>query len=97
MKSFHKRENGRNLGIVATDGQTWTNQRRFSLKQLRDLGRPVFQLFLSKILQSNRLKTRFGSLIRNLFRRPIEAPFNSKFFKNYLICSYSKDFKDEKS
>lgn len=38
MKSFHKRENGRNLGIVATDGQTWTNQRRFSLKQLRDLG-----------------------------------------------------------
>ena len=42
MKSyFHnyiRGENGRNLGIINTDGQTWTNQRRFSLKQLRDLG-----------------------------------------------------------
>ena len=42
MKSyFHnyiRGENGRNLGIINTDGQTWTNQRRFSLKQLKDLG-----------------------------------------------------------
>ena len=30
--------NGKNLGIINTDGQQWTNQRRFSLKQLRDLG-----------------------------------------------------------
>ena len=38
---FHKNirgENGRTLGIINTDGQTWSNQRRFSLKQLRDLG-----------------------------------------------------------
>ena len=42
MKSyFHnyiRGENGKNLGIINTDGQTWTNQRRFSLKQLKDLG-----------------------------------------------------------
>ena len=42
MKSyFHNHirgENGKNLGIINTDGQTWTNQRRFSLKQLKDLG-----------------------------------------------------------
>ena len=31
-------DNGRRLGIINTDGQTWSNQRRFSLKQLRDLG-----------------------------------------------------------
>ena len=30
--------NGRNLGIITTEGQTWTTQRRFALKQLRDLG-----------------------------------------------------------
>ena len=28
---------GRNLGIISTDGPTWTEQRRFSLKQLRYL------------------------------------------------------------
>ena len=42
MKSFFhdyvRGENGKNLGIINTDGQQWTNQRRFSLKQLRDLG-----------------------------------------------------------
>jgi len=46
MKSFQKRENGRNLGILDTDGQTWTTQRRFSLKKLKDLG------FGRKILES---------------------------------------------
>jgi len=30
--------NGRNLGIITTDGYTWSTQRRFALKQLRDLG-----------------------------------------------------------
>ena len=30
--------NGRNLGIINTDGPTWTAQRRFALKELRDLG-----------------------------------------------------------
>nr|AKH03506.1 cytochrome P450 3041B1 [Paracyclopina nana] len=29
---------GRNLGIINTDGTVWTEQRRFALKQLRDLG-----------------------------------------------------------
>ena len=42
MKSWwHKNvrgTNGRALGIITTDGETWTHQRRFSLKQLRDLG-----------------------------------------------------------
>ena len=36
--NYIRGENGRNLGIINTDGQTWTNQRRFSLKQLKDLG-----------------------------------------------------------
>ena len=36
--NYIRGENGRNLGIINTDGQTWSNQRRFSLKQLRDLG-----------------------------------------------------------
>ena len=31
-------DNGRHLGIINTEGQTWTNQRRFALKELRDLG-----------------------------------------------------------
>ena len=30
--------NGRNLGIITADGTDWTTQRRFALKQLRDLG-----------------------------------------------------------
>lgn len=30
--------NGRNLGIITSDGANWTTQRRFALKQLRDLG-----------------------------------------------------------
>ena len=29
---------GRVLGIINTEGEVWSNQRRFSLKQLRDLG-----------------------------------------------------------
>ena len=42
MKSWwHKNvrgTNGRILGIINTAGETWSHQRRFSLKQLRDLG-----------------------------------------------------------
>ena len=30
--------NGHKRGIITTDGHTWTHQRRFALKQLRDLG-----------------------------------------------------------
>ena len=29
---------GRNLGIIENDGEVWTVQRRFSLKELKDLG-----------------------------------------------------------
>ena len=34
VKGYH----GRNLGITNSDGPRWTEQRRFALKQLRDLG-----------------------------------------------------------
>ena len=34
IRGFH----GKNVGIIATEGQTWTTQRRFALKVLRDLG-----------------------------------------------------------
>ena len=30
--------NGRNLGIINTTGHLWQEQRRFALKELRDLG-----------------------------------------------------------
>ncbi|KAK3927318.1 Methyl farnesoate epoxidase [Frankliniella fusca] len=36
--AFHERSFGRRLGIMFSDGPYWTAQRRFALRELRDLG-----------------------------------------------------------
>ena len=55
VKGYH----GRNLGITNSDGPKWTEQRRFALKQLKDLGFGTKSLDSVMVAEADRVIDRY--------------------------------------
>ena len=70
--------NGTRLGLVATEGKFWQEQRRFTLKHLKDLGfgrnklDEAIQEEVNYLLEDLLIQSKYGDiLIENLFNFPI--------------------------